>query len=92
MKRKRRHQPAIKSALIALAIIYATTQNPSTFLLRQDFHLEAIYVMIDNPATAMVLNTLDLFDGNIEPVSNISIVIVGGDNHYLMHKGTANLS
>ena len=48
--------------------------------------------MIDNPATAMVLNTLDLFDGNIEPVSNISIVIVGGDNHYLMHKGTANLS
>ena len=92
MKHKCRRQLATKLALMALTTTCATTQNPSTFLLRQDFHLEAIYVMIDNPATAMVLNTLDLFDGNIEPVSNISIVIVGGDNHYLMHKGTANLS
>ena len=81
-----------KSVIMVLATIFATNHHPSKFFDRQDFNLGAICAVIDNCATATVLNNLSLFDGPLEKVSNVGIVTVGGDDHHPTHKGTAKIS
>ena len=74
-------------------MIFATTKHSSTFVDWICFNLHSIFAVIDNYATATVLNNRELFSKDLRRVTRISIVAVSGDdNYHLTHKGTATLS
>ena len=80
-----------KSIIIVLAIIFTTNHYPPKFFNRQDFNLGVICTMINNCATAIVLNNLSLFNSLLEKVLNAGIVTVGEDYHHPTYKGTAKI-
>ena len=78
--------------MLALTTIFTTTKSALAFTKREDFNLKAIHAVIDNYATATVLNTKDLFVGALCPVSSIRIVTVEGEDFSPTHIGIAFLS
>ena len=75
-----------------LVTTFATNKQPSSFSSREDFNLKAVYVVIYNCSTAIVLNNKDLFTSNFYRVIGIGIVIVGGGDYHLTYIGNAELS
>ena len=70
----------MKLKLMMLATIFATTKHSSSFSGREKFDLKAVYAVIDNCATATVLNDKGLFTDNFREVTGIGIITVGGDD------------
>ena len=62
----------------------------SDFLHRTDFDIGSILAVVDNCATATVLNDLSLFIGKLTLAKNFNIVIVGGSDFKLIHKSRFN--
>ena len=81
-----------KSVIMVLVKIFATNHYLSTLFDRHDFNLGAIYAVVDNCTSVIVLNNLSLFIGLLEKVLNAGIVTVREDDHFPTHKGTTKLS
>ena len=91
-KRSKKKKRYSFTKALALTTIYATTKDSSVFTARTDFGLGTIFAVIDNCATATVINDKALFPYGLQKATGISIVTVSGDNYRLTYIGTAAIS
>ena len=93
-KRRKRKEKYLQrlSKILALATVFSTTKNATVFTNRTDFNLNSILAVVDNCATATVLNNKSLFVGELIPTSAYSLVTVGGCDHRPTHYGPAVLT
>ena len=76
-----------------IASISSTTlTNTSLFQNKVDFSLGTIYAVVNNCATARVLNNLSLFDSDLKEISDIEIVTIRDEDYHSVHAGVAKLS
>jgi len=80
------------SKILALATVFSTKKYAIVFTNRTDFNLNSILAVVDNCATATVLNNKSLFVGELILTSAYSLVTVGGCDHRPTHYGPAVLT
>ena len=75
-----------------LTTVFATSRDPLTFTTSTNFEVGSITAVVDNCATATVLNNKTLFIDKLVHTQEYSLVTVGGSDHKPTHYGPAEIS
>ena len=76
---------------MAFATEFSTSKSPEVFSRVTDFELNSITSVVDNFATANVLNDKYLLIGDLVSTKDSSLMIVGGFDYHPTHYGTARI-
>ena len=89
-KRKKFVQRLLSTMTLTTA--FATSKHLSSFNNTLDFEVGSTTSVVDNCATATVLNNKDLFVGKLTPTSEYSLVTIRGSDHKPTHYGPSEIT